>query len=476
MVLARILRRLRSRSIVEVTGVSEQFIDHMDVFYKRLAAIGGRYVFECRSGTCLSFIELPSSDYQAIVAAPGLDVRNPSQQGKMNGYTLLPPPRGDRILWCGKTKPDSDERYGIILGYCANAAVVLDEDSLLRHILVVGSTGSGKSHTAARIAMCSSRIGFKPIILDWHGEYEQLLGRHYAGDYTVLSYPDLPRVAFTSSSIPLESSISVLERTLDLSPFQSSILAAFLVLATQQDAATAKGLLDVVVNHIERDEVKELMDTLKSGNTVHELIHVISTVFNKKRNDFTRAEQEIWLALLRRLNIIATSRYANIFAIRETKELLKTIHIDDYSPTIVRLDTILSLRIRKMYAVYLLQMLYTLANTNGTRILVVVEEAHNLLDNKVVSELIAETRKYGIGFLVVVHTPRILPELSEANFNTIIAHRITSVNDRLVIAKTLGLDDDSILSKLEEGDVLVRRHDMKTPLLVKVEHKAPCTP
>jgi len=476
MVLTKILRRLRSHSIVEVTGVNEQFIDHMDIFYKRLAAISGRYVFECQSGTCLSFIELPLSDYQAVVTAPGLDVGDSSKQGKANRYALLPPPRSDRILWCGKTQPDSDKRYGIVLGYCANTAVILDEDSLLRHVLIVGSTGSGKSHTAARIAMCSSRIGFKPIILDWHGEYEQLLERHYAGDYTVLSYPNLPRVAFTSSSIPLESSISVLERTLDLSPFQSSILAAFLVLATQQNAATAKGLLDVVANNIKQDEIKELMDTLKSGNTIHELIHVISMVFNKRRESFSRAEQEIWLALLRRLNIIATSRYANIFAIRETKELLKAIRIGSYSPTIIRLDTILSLRIRKMYAAYLLQMLYTLANTNDTRILVVLEEAHNLLDNKVVSELIAETRKYGIGFLVVIHTPRILPELSEANFNTIIAHRITSVNDRLIIAKSLGLDDDSLLSNFEEGDALVRRHDMKTPLIVKVEHEAPCTP
>ncbi|KSW11400.1 hypothetical protein CF15_00625 [Pyrodictium occultum] len=470
------IRRLLSRaSILEVAGVREQFVDYMDVFYKRLLGAGGRYVFECRSGSCSSRIELPAREYQAAVTAPGLLLSEPGSQKGDEGYTLLPPPRGNEILWCNGY-PGGAEAGGLVLGYCAGSPLVLDEEALLRHVLVVGATGSGKSHTAARIAACSSRIGFKPVILDWHGEYEQLLREQGVDEYNVFSHPRLPPVAFTSPSIPLESSISVLESVLELSPFQSSILAAFLALAASQSVNTAKGLLDALTSQLEPGVIEEIQGILESGNTVHELLRAISSVVARKRDEMTKAEREIWLALLRRLNLITTSGYADLFTIRGTRRFEAIANLKDPMPTVIRLDSIRSTRIRKMYAIYLLQMLYTLATSGQpARILIVVEEAHNLLNNNVVPELLAETRKYGIGFVMVVHTPRLLPELSEANFNTIVAHRIVSVNDRLLVARAIGLEDDSLLSSLEEGTAIVRKHGAPTPVPVEVDVQAPCT-
>jgi len=465
---------------IRVSGFNDSFIDIMDAFYRLLASAKGRYILECKSGNCSSFIELPSQEYQVLVSAPGLismiklDTETSAEGG------LLPPPRGNELLWCLLSDTQyrqhrSYTRNEIVVGYCNDITVTLDENALLRHLLIVGSTGSGKSHTAARIAACAHNLGFQSIILDWHGEYEYLLRSQGIRDYVILSYPNLPPVALTASNIPLEVSISVLERTLGLSQFQSSILAAFLILSTTQDANLAKGLLNSLTSHINSNELSDIASILNQGNTISDLVYVIAKIFNKYRDEFSRAEQEIWLALIRRLNLLAASRYASLFIIKDSG-YLTDYFLGGAGPIVIRLSDILSLRIRKLYAIYLINMLYSQAISNrlSKKLLVVIEEGHNVLENGTISELVAETRKYGIGFLVVVHTPRLLPELSEANFNTIIAHRITSINDRTIVARAIGLDDDYLLAQLEPGDVFIRKPGTKTPFLTKIALEKPC--
>jgi len=41
--------------------------------------------------------------------------------------------------------------------------------------MIVGSTGSGKTNTAAVIAEGAKEKGIKVLILDWHGEYTKLI-------------------------------------------------------------------------------------------------------------------------------------------------------------------------------------------------------------------------------------------------------------------------------------------------------------
>lgn len=46
---------------------------------------------------------------------------------------------------------------------------------LTRHIGIFGSTGSGKSTTASHLAIQAFKKGVNIVILDWHGEYRELI-------------------------------------------------------------------------------------------------------------------------------------------------------------------------------------------------------------------------------------------------------------------------------------------------------------
>ncbi|MEM4004949.1 MAG: DUF87 domain-containing protein, partial [Desulfurococcaceae archaeon] len=54
---------------------------------------------------------------------------------------------------------------------------------MYRHVLITGTTGSGKSRTASIIAKrISEELNIRVVILDWHSEYMYLLNRYKVVD------------------------------------------------------------------------------------------------------------------------------------------------------------------------------------------------------------------------------------------------------------------------------------------------------
>lgn len=91
---------------------------------------------------------------------------------------------------------------------------------MYRHVLITGTTGSGKSHTAALITKrASEKLGLKVVVLDWHGEYTSLLQ-----DYEYIDPYDNPVALFTGDP----DDISVLSSILDLTPPQEYLLEKIL--------------------------------------------------------------------------------------------------------------------------------------------------------------------------------------------------------------------------------------------------------
>ena len=88
-------------------------------------------------------------------------------------------------------------------------------NDFLRHCIIVGTTGSGKTTTASTIATQLSKYG-AVIIMDWYGEYSSLLSN--------------VEIIEPNSSVPIpipsdvDDIVTIFEEVLELSSAQAYIL------------------------------------------------------------------------------------------------------------------------------------------------------------------------------------------------------------------------------------------------------------
>lgn len=118
----------------------------------------------------------------------------------------------------------------------------------------------------------------------------------------------------------------------------------------------------------------------------------------------------------------------------------------------------------------------------------VLEEAHNLLKKtsteqtsessnltgksvEMITNAIAEMRTYGEGFFIVDQAPSLLDEASVRNTNTKIVLRLPEAKDREVVGKSMALSDEQIseLSKLDKGCAAVYQNDWEEAVLCQFE-------
>ena len=117
----------------------------------------------------------------------------------------------------------------------------------------------------------------------------------------------------------------------------------------------------------------------------------------------------------------------------------------------------------------------------------VLEEAHHLLRNNVSSQAIdganlvgrsvemisnafAEMRTYGEGFFIIDQSPEQLDKSVIRNTNTKILMRLPEYEDRLLVGKAVGLNEEQIseLAKLPNGVAVVYQNNWLESVLVKI--------
>lgn len=128
------------------------------------------------------------------------------------------------------------------------------------------------------------------------------------------------------------------------------------------------------------------------------------------------------------------------------------------------------------------------ATTTGLRHVTLIEEAHRLLARpagpggmesadargKAVSmftDLLAEMRSYGEGFLVADQVPtKLAPDVLK-NSSVKILHRLTSPDERLAAGGTIDLDESQLrhLAHLRKGEAIVSDERLAAPVLVTVD-------
>ena len=286
-------------------------------------------------------------------------------------------------------------------------------EDFMRHAVVLGSTGSGKSNTASYLARELSRHA-SVVIIDWYGEHVD------EGDVVI------DPAAGDPVPIPADrvSMLELLEEVLDLSPPQSYVL----------------------------------MKVLRNGIGLDELVREVEYFTPEGR-----WENESRLALIRRLSPLA---YSNIRSVAGGWERAA---LSDGLVLVLDLSRVHPLSSRRLVALSVLRYLETVASPKR-KVFVIVEEAQNLVKaNGLVARQVAEVRKKGLGIVLVTQSPSKLGEDILLNVNVRIIHSLRSWADIEVMARSSALGNDAyrVLPKLRVGEALVEYHALSHPLLVR---------
>lgn len=321
-----------------------------------------------------------------------------------------------------------------------NIIVTISDEHLLRHVVIVGSTGSGKSTTAAILSEKSAENGYAVVVIDWHGEYENLL--QYAKDRVIYTNPMkglIPEPLGFDELIKHEplSFIEILESSLELTPAQAHILEDAVNLLTQQRLSSNLYYIDTIIDIIQNSSAS-------------------ARWFAESRE-----------ALLRKLKPLS-SMYLNIKWNR-----LQRVQIERGKILIFDASSISNTRVRRILSALLIRSVILKAQYNSIEkpLLIVVDEAHNLFQNEnPLSTLVAEVRKWSVGFVIITQAPSMLASVVLKNANTKVIHTLKSSSDVETVLSMTNLRKEykKIISALKPGEALLTTPELIEPVMVKI--------
>lgn len=328
--------------------------------------------------------------------------------------------------------------YDIELGYVITSSLAkipigIRSNDVLRHIGIFGTTGSGKSNTAAIIASQLANKGFNVIILDWHGEYIDKLK-----DFKIYNESNPLRLNILKL-YNLEETVEIFQDVLELTDPQRYILYIILSELRKYKRFSLSALYDAV---------------------------------SRIKDEYTWIK-DVKLALLRRMNSIL---YRPVRLL-----LISNINMEDElannSKIIIDLSFIPDISVRRLYALFIIRAItdiYIKKKIKNKPTLIVLEEAQNYFtnsNNEMVSRLLNEIRKFGIGLCIITQSPSSVSPDVIKNTNIKIIHAIKSNIDKKIIVDSLALDPNlsNILDKLDIGDAIISAPNIKQPILIKIK-------
>ena len=317
----------------------------------------------------------------------------------------------------------------------------IPRDSIFRHIAIFGTTGSGKTTTAAVLSRGMVCKGITVFILDWHGEYgaklrsiPKVVLEPAKGDYL-----DGLTIEELISKDP-QGFVDILDASLDLTPAQSFILTRIL----------------------------EGYDQDKHGDVWNFLNDRL------RRGSFSEAvwERESRLALYRKLR--------QLLALPSKRRKVEVS--DEPLAIVIDLSSISNTRVRRTYTHLMIKLIafYMQHGLWRRDTAIVVDEAHNVLNEEgPISLLISEVRKWRLGFVIVTQSPSFVTTNVMKNTNTKIIHAIKSSMDLTALSKSLFIprEIEERIPFLSPGQAVVAIAEHEWPFLVKIDATAlekPC--
>ena len=379
------------------------------------------------------------------------------------------------------------------MGVEQNAKYAIDHNDLVRHTLVVGSTGSGKSCTCKRILTELTKKNVPMLIIEpAKDDYVR---------WAIKLNETLPEEQRFRIYMPgFDSFEGTPLRTLRLCPFQPAAIPG----APVDMTARCENLISLINASLPTDDILPVL----IDETIYSLYDLAYPgVFSSG----AMMQQQEFYPLLSALSVMSKQvmkkkNYeekvrANLSTCLETRfqyltrgtrgRLLNVMRSTDYSelfdhPTVINISGISAARDKALIMSVLMLSLYEYrksrytcdaeyrreAQKNRLLHLTLVEEAHNILTNpnpnaasnnpqKVTAELftniLSEIRSYGEGMMIVDQYPtRLIPDAIK-NTNYKVIHRLVSPDDSHVMASSIALREEqkALISCLSPGDAIV---------------------
>lgn len=361
--------------------------------------------------------------------------------------------------------------------------VEIDLESLSSHMLITGSTGSGKSNSVYQIILEARKKGIKFLIIEpAKGEYKNVFGN----DEDVNVYGTNKKISDLLKINPFSfpDEIHVLEhidRLVEIfnvcwpmyaampAILKDAILQAYQVCGW--DLENSENILN-----------KKIYPSFKDVQT--QIRNVLNT------SDYSEDNKGDYIgALITRINSLTNGINGQMFT---SDEIAPEIMFDEN--TIIDLSRIGSQETKSLIMGLVVIKLneYRMSSTNGSmnqklKHITVLEEAHNLLKNveakssmegadmlgksvEIISNSIAEMRTYGEGFIIVDQSPNAIDISAIRNTNTKIIMRLPEEKDKQQAGKSAAMTDKQIpeLARLPKGVAVVYQNNWLAPVLCKI--------
>jgi energy-coupling factor transporter ATP-binding protein EcfA2 len=257
---------------------------------------------------------------------------------------------------------------------------IIPLNTLTRHLVVLGPTGSGKTTVAKTVLQRALREGKSAVIIDWKGEYAQLL----PNATIIRKIPNIWDVPGESARekalVAVELIREMSKDTVEISPPSSLLLLRVLTEEYERGVPTTEKIVKVLERHAEIAQ--------REGKY---------------------AESNMYLALVRRLFILLVDEE------RKAENVLGSSELVVYD-----LGGLPSIYLKTLYSSYVLASVYREAMkagmSDGLKTLLIAEEAQNYIFARRPGELpsmaertVYELRSFGVGVILVCPDPELLP-------------------------------------------------------------------
>jgi len=374
---------------------------------------------------------IPSSTSSTIVPLPSIFGNIPYLYAPERTFS---PSTNEMLIY------EYDLPLGEAMSSFGRTEVGIKLSDLTRHIGIFGSTGSGKSTTASHLAIQAFKKGVNIVILDWHGEYRELI----PNDINIMFYNKINILKINLNQIisnDINDAVDIFGDVMQLTDPQRFLLYTVLNKLKKNPELSFKNLLTILRN------IEETSNWIR----------------------------DVKYALARKFFILFGKEGRNLFS----TDGLTLDNLGSYIKGFVIIDisNIKNTKLRRLYGLLIMKLIsdYYMEKKPSKKTMIIVDEAHNYFSEKndFTDRLVSEIRKYGISFCIVSQSPSSLsPEIMK-NTNIKIVHAIKSDIDKRSIRESLSLDERIIssLDKLDVGEALLSAPNIKKAIIINIKRK-----
>jgi len=311
----------------------------------------------------------------------------------------------------------NDGLYNIGKLFNTDSEIIISQKTIRHHIAIVGSTGSGKSHTGMVFCEEFNKQNLPVIVFDPHGEYYSL-GYNSDGKKS-----DINIVEYTPNSLHVEGT-----KTLTFRPSEMTANELNIILGTsageRQIQAAVGGLLNLKERKIS-----------KSITPKQELKEFIREIFRYSKD--VKITSNSYDGAISRLQPFMKS---GLFGEGiKLKDVVKEGQI-----TIFDVSGLSKLNENTMVGVLLRKLFNARINKEIPPFILIIEEVHRYTEDgqsstkAIVSSIVKEGRKFDIGTLLLSQRPSDIDNSIFTQCNTLISMRLLDNSDISRIKSRLG--------------------------------------